>query len=273
MATQTSVITYEGKLDKTIGYRRKGKRCVRRLPKHVRRSIATILSGTDFGTASKAGKLVRRALLPALDIRQDYTLTNRLNKEMLKVLYAGSQERGSRRIQHKATELLKGFQFNKTTGLDRLLPFPIPKVVQDGNKLRIAIPAMEAGAIRHARNTTHIEIKAVAAGLNFNGDDRELAVSDKVLFRINQPVAATELVLPFKAGEAETIVVLQVRAFNEHNGILVALGNMKYCAADIIDVIPSFPAEEGMAPHHAQPTKQPLSLPHGNDAIATPKRE
>ena len=30
MATQTGVMTYEGKLDKTIGYRRNGKRCVRR---------------------------------------------------------------------------------------------------------------------------------------------------------------------------------------------------------------------------------------------------
>ena len=244
MATQTGVMTYEGKLDKTIGYRRKGKRCVRRLPKHVRRSIATILSGTDFGTASKAGKLIRLALLPALDIRTDHTLTNRINREMLKVLYAGSQERGSRRIQNKALELLKGFQFNKATGLDRLLPFPIPKVVQDGNKLRIVIPAMEAKAIRHAGYTTHIEIKAIAAGLNFsNNNNQEQAVSDKVLFPINEPVAATELVLPFKAGEAETIVVLQVRAFSEENGTLYASGNKKYCAADIIDVIPSLPEE------------------------------
>ncbi|SIN81175.1 hypothetical protein [Chitinophaga niabensis] len=270
MATQTGVITYDGKLDKTIGYNRKGKRCVRRLPEQVRRSDATILSGTDFGTASKAGKLVRMALVPALDIRMDYTLTNRLNKEMLKVLYTGSRERGNRRIQNKALELLKGFQFNKATGLDRLLPFPTPQVVQDGDKLRIVIPAMEAYAIRHAGNTTHIEIKAVAAGLRFNGNDnQEQAVSDKVLFRINEPVAATELVLPFKAGEAETIVVLQVRAFHEHNGKLLSLGNVKYFAADIIDVIPSFTEEEAGTPPHAAE----LSLQQSDKTYTAPKRE
>ncbi|WP_343307659.1 hypothetical protein AAHN97_11045 [Chitinophaga niabensis] len=271
MATQTGVIKYEGKLDETIGYNRKGKRCIRRLPKHVRRSIATILSGTDFGTASKAGKLIRRALLPGLDIRLDHTLTNRLNKEMLKVLYTGSRERGHRSIQNKALELLKGFQFNKTTGLDRLLPFPIPKVVQDGDKLRIAIPAMEAKAIRHAGNTTHIEIKAVAAGVNFNGGDQEQAVSDKVLFNIHQPAAATELVLPFKAGQAETIVVLQVRAFSEDNGILYASGNKKYCAADIIDVIPSFTEEETGTPAHA--AEPSLSLLHTDKTYAAPQKE
>jgi hypothetical protein len=243
MATQDGIFKFNGKLDDVIGYRRKGKRCYRRLPKHVRRSIATILSGTDFGTASKAGKLLRRAILPFLDIRTDHTLTNRINREMLQVLYASNQERGSRSIRSKALDLLKGFQFNKATGLDRLLPFFTPKVVQDGDKLRIALPAMEPNAIRHARNTTHIEIKAIAAGLNFNGGDQEQAVSDKVVFRINQAVAATELVLPFKAGKAETIVVLQVRAFSEDNGTLYASGNKKYCAADIIDVIPSLPEE------------------------------
>lgn len=271
MATQVGIMEFEGKLDKLIGYKRKGKRCVRRLPKHVRRSIATILSGTDFGTASKAAKLVRLVVLPALDIRADYTLTNRLNKEMLKVLYAGSRQRGGRSIQRTELSLLNGFRFNHTTGLDRLLPFPIPKVVQDGDKLRIAIPAMDAKAIRHARNTTHIEIKAIAAGVNFNGSDREKAVSDKILFDFRQPVEATELMLPFKAGEAETMVVLQVRAFSEWNGELYALDNLKYFAADIIDVIPSLlPMQAQCKTNAEQPS---ISLQHTDKTYTVPQRE
>lgn len=270
MATQAGILKFNGKLDNVIGYNRKGKRCYRRLPKNVRRSIATILSGTDFGTASTAGKLVRRALLPALDIRTDYTLTNRLNKEMLKVLYAGSQQRGGRCIRRNALSLLNGFQFNHTTPVDRLLPFPTPKVVQDGDKLRITIPAMEAKAIRHARNTTHIEIKAIAAGVNFNGGDQEQAVSDKVFFDFRKPVEATELVLPFKAGDAETIVVLQVRAFSEWNGQMYALDNLKYFAADIIDVIPSLQEEEQTI-EYAETSS--LFLLHTDQTYAAPQRE
>lgn len=271
MATQAGILKFNGKLDEVIGYDRKGKRCYRRLPKHVRRSIATILSGTDFGTASKAGKLVRRAILPALDIRLDHTLTNRLNREMLRVLYAGSAERGRRSIRNTALELLKGFQFNKYTGLGRLLPF-IPEVVQDGDKLRIAIPAMEAKAICHAKNTTHIEIKAIAAGVNFQQEAHQ-AVADSVMFRINEPQPATALVLPFKAreaGEAETIVVLQVRAFSEDNGILYASGNRKYCAADIIDVIPSLPEENAQKVYADAPSSD---LPHSDKTVAAVQRE
>lgn len=269
MASQDGIITFEGKLDNVIGYRRKGKRCFRRLPKHVRRSIATILSGTDFGTASKAAKQIRRALLPALDIRTDHTLTNRLNKEMLKVLYAGSRERGSRSIQSKALELLSGFQFNNATGIGSLMPFFTPRVIQEENKLRIAIPAMAPNAIRHAANTTHIEIKAIAAGVSFTGGEQE-TVSDKVLFRINEPQAATELILPFKAGETETIVVLQVRAFREENGVLYASGNKKYFAADIIAVIPSLQEEAPAVAYAAMPSSPLL---HTDKTYAAPQRE
>lgn len=271
MAKQEGIFKFNGKLDDVIGYNRKGKRCYRRLPKHVRRSIATILSGTDFGTASKAGKLIRRALLPALNIRLEHTLTNRLNKEMLKVMYAGSQQRGGRSIQRNTLNMLKGFQFNEATALDRLLPFPTPKVVQDGDKLRIAIPAMEAKAVRHSRNTTHIEIKAIAAGVNFSGGDQEQAVSDKVLFDFRQPVEAMELVLPFKAGEAETMVVLQVREFHECNGQLYEKGNKKFFAADIIDVIPSLPEEEEQTVVYAAAPS--LFLLHTDKTYAAPQRE
>ena len=268
MASQDGIFTFEGKLDKVIGYKRKGKRCYRRLPKHVQRSTATILSGTDFGTASKAAKLVRRALIPALDIRPDHTLTNRLNKEMLRVLYTGSGQRGSRSIQNNALGLLKGFQFNKTTGLSRLLPFT-PLVVQDGDQLRIAIPAITPGSILHARNTSHIEIKAIAAGVNFHKEGHQ-TVSDNVLFRINEPQAATALVLPFKAGDAETIVVLQVRAFSEDNGRLYASGNQKYCAADIIDVVHSLPEETAHKTYANVPSSE---LQHSDKTIVTPQRE
>jgi hypothetical protein len=268
MASQDGIFAFEGKLDKVIGYKRKGKRCYRRLPKHVRRSIATILSGTDFGTASKAGKLVRRAILPFLDIRTDHTLTNRINREMLRVLYAGHTERGSRRIRNTALELLKGFQFNKATGLGRLLPF-IPEVVQEGDKLRITLPAIAPNSILHAKHTTHIEIKAIAAGLNFHQEAHQ-AVADSVLFRINEPQAATELVLPFKAGDTETIVVLQVRAFSEDNGTLYASGNKKYFAADIIDVIPSLPEESAQKRYADAPSS---NLQHSDKSIAAIQRE
>lgn len=269
MASQDGIFAFKGKLDEVIGYNRKGKRCYRRLPKHVRRSIATQLAASDFGTASKAGKLIRLGIKQALDIRTDYLLTNRLNKSLLEVLYAGRQQRGNRSIQREQLPMITGFQFNPTTSLKRLLA-STPKVVPDekGN-LRIVLPEL---TIPRNAKATHVEIKAIAAGVNFNEGSYQQAVSDKVLIDLRKPITAKELVLPFTAGKDETVVVLQVRAFTEMDGKLYLVDNLKYFAADIIDVIPSL-SEETSAVFNSQAEKQPLFQLHGDNTYAAPQRE
>lgn len=260
MGKQTGVMRYTGKIDRLIGYNYKGKPCVRSMPENVNQSEFTKLASTDFGTASKAGKLVRYALKQELSIRHDNDLTNRLNSRLMKVLYAGDQQRGNRHFKRKTLDLLTGFKLNDHTELGKLLPFK-PGVVQDKKSLRIAIPAIEAGNILHAKNTTHIEIKAIATGVNFNEGGYQQAVSDAVMIDLRMPSEATELVLPFKAGENETIVVLQVKAFREEEGKILASGNRKFFAADIIDIIPSLPEEEPVLPvYNLEKEQQPVFM-------------
>lgn len=270
MGKQRSIVRYTGKVGNTVGYYHKGKLCVRSLPEFVNRSEATKLSATDFGTASKAGKLVRYALKGELSIRHDSDLTNRLNTSLLKVLYAGDQQRGARRILRKNLDMLAGFKLNENTELEKLLPFK-PQVRQDKNSIRIAIPAMGAGGILHAKNTTHIEIKAIAVGLNFNQGDYQQADSDKVMIDLRMPAEATELVLPFKAGGDETIVVLQVKAFREEGGKLYASGNRKYFAADIIDIIPSLPEETILPAYNIEREQKPVFM--WKDTLVVPQME
>lgn len=259
MGKQTNIVRFTGKVGNVVGYYHKGKLCFRSLPEQVNISEATKLSATDFGTASKAGKLLRYALKPELNIRHDSDLTNRLNVSLLNVLYAGDQQRGSRRILRKNLDVLAGFKLNNATELEKLLPFK-PQVVQDRNSLRIAIPAIAAGNILHAKNTTHVEIKAIAVGLNFNAGEHQQAISDKVLIDLRKPAEATELVLPFKAGEDETIVVMQVKAFREEGGKMYALGNRKFFAADIIDIIPSLPEESPLKVYNSEQEQQPVFM-------------
>jgi len=270
MGKQTSIVRYTGKVGDLIGYYHKGKLCFRSRPASVNRSEATKLSATDFGTASKAGKLLRQALKQELSIRHDGDLTNRLNTSMLQVLYTGNQQKGGRRILRKNLEMLAGFKLNQNTELGRLLPFK-PVVVQDRHSLRIAIPALEARSILHAKNTTHVEIKAIAAGLNFNEGDYEQAASAKVLIDLRKPAEATELVLPFKAGDNETIVVLQVKAFSEEGGRLYESGNRKYFAADIIDIIPSLQEESILPTYNAEREQKPVFI--WKDTILVPQME
>lgn len=266
MGKQSSIVKYTGKVGDLVGYYHKGKLCFRSLPEQVNQSLATKLSATDFGTASKAGKLIRYALKQELSIRHDSDLTNRLNASLLKVLYAGNEERGARSIQRKHLAMLTGLKLNNATELGKLLPFT-PKVVQDGNSLRIAIPALTEDDVLRTKNTTHIEIKAIATGLNFSEGNHQDAVSDKVLIDFSKPAVATELILPFKAGDAETIVVLQVRAFRKEGEKLFVLGNRKYFAADIIDIIPSFEAVPERIAYNSLPEQKALFMAQGYYAV------
>jgi len=273
MAFQTGIIKVKGKIGDGVGYDREGKKCFRSLAEEVNRSEATIEASTDFGTASKAGKLVRRAVGQGLNIRTDSELTNRMNKTLLKALYAGSKQRGSRSFKREELTLLTGFRFNDNTELSKLLNFQ-PKVVQHKESLRIALPALTAQDVLHAKNTTHIEIKAIAVGVNFSKGTYQDAVTDKVMIDFRKPAQAGELVLPFKAGEEETIVTLQITAYREEGGKMYKRDNVKFFAADIIDVIPSLPqGEEESIVHHSQVQKKPLFQLHGDHTLAVPQKE
>lgn len=273
MALQTGIIKVVGKVGDGVGFRRDGKHRFRRKAKNVRRSEATKASAIDFGTASKAGKLIRRGVRQGLNIRTDNKLTNRMNQVLQKILYASSDERGNRQFKREEMADLAGFRFNKNTELSQLLNFQ-PKVIQDKKSLRIALPALTAEDIRHAKNTTHIEIKVIAVGVNFNEGTYQDAVTDKVMIDFRKPAAAKELVLPFKAGKEETIVVLQVTAYHDWNGKLYKVDNVKYFAADIIDVIPSLPQEEeANIVHHSQVQKKPLFQLHGDHTCLAPQKE
>lgn len=273
MALQVGIIKVTGKVGDLVGYRLEGKHRARKKAENVRRSEPTKLAAIDFGAASSAGKLVRHGVRQGLNIRTDHKLTNRLNAALLKILYASSEQRGSRSFKREKMAALTGFSFNKATDLSRLLTFR-PKVVQQKDALRIALPALTAEDVLHAKNTTHIEIKAIAVGVNFQEGKYLDAVTDTVLIDLRKEPAAKELVLPFKAGDEETIVVLQVSAYDEHQGTLCRLGNRKYFAADIIDVIPSLPEEEAAnIIHHSRPSKQPLFQLHGDHTFTVPQRE
>lgn len=273
MAVQSGIFKVTGAIGDEVGYNVEGKHRMRKKAKKVRRSLATIEAATDFGYASKAGKLIRRAIRQGLNIRTDNKLTNRLNAALLEVLYASSEQRGSRGFKPEALAGLAGFRFNMQTELSQLLNFQ-PKVKQDKNSLRIALPALTAEDIRHYKNTSHVEFKAIAVGLNFNEAEYQEAVTDKVLIDFRKPAEAKELVLPFKAGKDETIVALQVTAYHELNGKLYKVDNRKFFAADIIDVIPSLPQEEDAnIVHHSQVQKKPLFQLHGDHTCVTPQKE
>ncbi len=71
MPVQQGPLYYSGRFGNTVGFKRNGQYFFCNLPLNVEISNPTKLSGIDFGTASKAGKLIRNAVKPHLNIHFD----------------------------------------------------------------------------------------------------------------------------------------------------------------------------------------------------------
>lgn len=245
MAKQTGLFKFTGKLDNVIGYRRNGIYFVRSMPAKVHQTAPTRQASRSFGIASRKGRLIRQAFAGQLDVRHDGTLVNRLNKALI---LAGKDN----------LQGIKGFRFNKHTGLEKLLPIQ-PSITQDGI---ITIPPQ---SLPKPGTAIHLEIKAVAVRINFA--ERRIIGTDVAaeLVDLNKPFDGTALQLAVP-GKGTLIVMLQVRGCNGTS----ASGDRRYMAADILAVIPPVVIKMKAVTQNKMPHVKKL-LPHQSPASGKTK--
>jgi hypothetical protein len=225
MALQTGLFKFTGQLDNVIGYRRNGKYFLRSAPEKVRQTAATKRAARSFGIASHKGKLLRRALLPQLDMRYDGTLVNRLNKLFIQ---AGRDHFPN----------LQGFHFNKHTGLEKL--FLLPPVFTTNGTLHI--PAQE---LLPQGKATHIELRLMATRISFAENCVISTEAATAIINLNEPFNGMALSVPTD-GKGALIVVLQYRSYTVCNGHFSLSRDRRYMAADVITI--SIPAEKELIP-------------------------
>ena len=241
------------------------------MPETVRQTTATRQAARTFGIVSRKGKLIRRAIVPHLDIRYNGALVNRLNQALLKagqgneaagIVSPGERHQGrehlrygqhyllhqrqtrdqfrqhqSRRqqLKHQQLQHLAGFRFNPYTGIEKLFP-QAPIFTPQGV---LQIPAQQLSA---AGNASHLEVRALAIRISF--EERCMVAMDEntALVDLNMPFDGLQL--PLSApGKGILFIVLQARACTlEKNNRVSAFGDRRYMAADIITVVgPSQP--------------------------------
>ena len=224
MAKQTGLFKFTGKLDNVIGYRRNGVHFVRSMPEKVQQTAATKRAARNFGIISRKGKLIRRALVPLLDMRCNGTLVNRLNKTLIQA--------GSNNLQ-----FLEGFRFNRHTGMDKL--FLVPPVFTDDGTLHIS-----AQELLPQGNNTHVKIRLLAARIDFA--TQQVLHTDTVteIIDLNEPFKGAELNVDI-SGKGTLLVMLQYIACTTCNGELCSTGDRRYMAANIIRVMaPAMPLQK-----------------------------
>ena len=127
-------------------------------------------SESEFGTASKAGKVLRQEIGELLKLAKDNKVTSRLQKQMRKVLGLDTlNPRGKRNITDGDVRFLLGFNFNNKTRLRAAFNVRFKtKLNRDTGELTIDIPTIKpASVIKAPQGTTHFQIVSAGVAINF----------------------------------------------------------------------------------------------------------
>lgn len=229
---------FTGEYNGMIGYFMNGNYYFRSMPEKVTQTAQTKLASKDFGSASSCGKLIRQALDKVMDLKQDRALTNRLNTIMAKILREDNTHKtGHKAIQPEHMHLLKGFSFNTETKVDNVLR-GLNIIITDDEHISVNIPS--APVIKRTRNTTHIEIKAIALSPDFEKGTCKQTASDALMVSVREPFPPSALTM-LRPGNQATIIILQVRPFAKEHGKFYELSDKKYFAAEIMSILPMIP--------------------------------
>lgn len=198
-------------------------------------------NGEEFGTAGKAGKLLRTSIRALLQDMADTRMTNRLTQRMLKVIQADDMnERGKRNVTYGQPKLLEGFEFNKYSKLGTTLYAPYTAGIDRvSGKLTVDIPSfIPVNMIAAPGGGTHYRI--ISAGIAINFENETFEVDNNQSFQLPWDYAATiPLALENSVTPASTdplFLLLGIEFFQEINGVMYSLKNGAYNSLSLIEV-------------------------------------
>lgn len=248
MAKQTGLIKIEGTLDQLTFYKTSDGDLVRMKGGVSGDRIAndpvfarTRENGSEFGMAAMGGKILRDAIRPMLLNGADKRVTSRLTQVMTVIKnYDNTSVRGERNIVEgladaAAKEYLKGFNFNERAILGSVLykPYSVNTangVVTIGNLVPINDIAFPDGA-------THVSLLSAFAKIDFATRTNEVAYSPELNLAIDGTstnVTLTPVGPPIIAGFG--FYLLQIKFFQEVNGVQYSLKNGAYNSLALVDV-------------------------------------
>ncbi|SHN40458.1 hypothetical protein [Chitinophaga sp. CF418] len=175
MPRQNSIIPLSGRLADLVYYYRKDKKgrknyYVRQAPEVVHQSAATKKTASDFGTASKASRLIRQALKPYTSKYKDESLHYRLNTVLADILRLDTaRPAGEKRLLPENMSALTGFRFNSEARVPKMDCVDIKK----GENISVNIPG----------TNKDITAKVIALSVNFEEGNIQLRVSEAVTIK------------------------------------------------------------------------------------------
>lgn len=198
-------------------------------------------NGAEFGTAGKAGKILRTAIRALLQNASDSRMVGRLTREMVKVVQADvTNPRGQRNVIDGEAELLEGFEFNSRGKLGTTLFAPFVSVIDrvtGGLKVDFA-SFIPSNMIAAPNGSTHYKI--ISAGAEIDFENETFIVDQQQTSELPWDSLPTGIVTLANAVTANSthplFLALGIEFYQEVNGIKYPLKNGAYNSLSLVKV-------------------------------------
>ena len=198
-------------------------------------------NGSEFGTAGKAGKLLRTSLRALLVNASDSRMVSRLTQQMVKVVQAdATNERGKRNVIDGEAELLEGFDFNKNGKLGRTIYAPYTSTIDRvTGKLTVDIPSFIAlNMISAPTGSTHYKIISAGVDIDFENETYVVDSNDSAILPWSvTPTAAISMENSVPPNSTHPLfLALGIVFYQEVNGEQYALKNGAFNALALVKI-------------------------------------
>ncbi|MFD2288691.1 hypothetical protein GJU39_23085 [Pedobacter petrophilus] len=235
MAALNGIVRFSGQLGDLVFYQRGKKNVVRRKSDTYQLSENSKKSAKDFGAASRNAAYIRKAFAPLVKLYAYGDLLNRLNKRFIEIFKTIPVEQaGHKKLVDGNIALLKGFEFNSSTPLEKLWLNETDLRIEADGLVKLILPEGEIKSLLkpHPKAT---EARLQVMGFHFDLDDTGgyeiIEVNDLVisLNRSHFPKTALALNLNHQ-GDKALIITMGISFFTGTS----RFGDRRYYACKII---------------------------------------
>jgi hypothetical protein len=198
-------------------------------------------NGEEFGTAGKAGKMLRTSMRALIQNVADSRMVGRLTQEMVKVLQADlTSVRGKRNVIDGEAVLLQDFEFNIGSKLSTTIFAPYTAVIDRvAGTLVVNIPSfIPANMVAGPGGCTHFKLTSAGAAIDFENETFEVTTSETAA--LPWDVAATAVINLANAVTPNSthplFLALGIEFFQEVNGVQYPLKNGAFNALSLVSV-------------------------------------
>ncbi len=239
MAKQEGFSTYSGKLGDKVGFRRGKKFFERKNTDSYQPPAESLKSASEFGNASKASAIFRKAFAHLLIRSFMPNIHMRLTKLFGQVICSGPQQKkGERQVSDGDLTLLKNFKFNSYKGFGDLSDLKLSSNIQDGYVNMTILPFKNS--VERYLSEYRAKICISFAWFDFAKQNYEVINSNPLYLKTDEEFEGRKLKIPIPKQHAFTLIIFATICFEndpDGKGLFVTSGNRRYQAGAILEAM------------------------------------